>query len=198
MGHNKTPGSDGLPVEFYKTFWSDINEPLVKALNYSYNIGKLSFTQKRNIIKLIPQKDTELYFIQNCRPLSLLNTDYKIAAKSIASRIKSFLPKLIDSDQTVFMKGRFIGEKIRLIDCLITYTASKNIPGLLLFLDFEKAFDILEWSFMRKVLECHGFGESLINWVKIFYNNIESCILNNGWSSNLFSLGRGVRQGCPL
>ena len=73
MGHNKTPGSDGLPVELYKTFWSDINEPLVKALNYSYNIGKLSVTQKRDIIKLIPQKDTELYFIQNCRPLSLLN-----------------------------------------------------------------------------------------------------------------------------
>ena len=50
------------------------------------------------------------------------------------------------------MKGRFIGENIRLIDSLITYTASKNIPGLLLFLDFEKAFDTLEWSFMRKVL----------------------------------------------
>ena len=103
MKHNKTPGSDGLqtlPVEFYKTFWSDINEPLVKSLNYSYNIGKLSVTQKRGIIKLIPKKDTELYFIQNWRPLSLLNTDYKIAAKSIASRIKHFLPKLIDSDQT--------------------------------------------------------------------------------------------------
>ena len=50
------------------------------------------------------------------------------------------------------MKGRFIGENIRLIDSLITYTASKNIPGLLLFLDFEKAFDTLKWSFMRKVL----------------------------------------------
>ena len=72
------------------------------------------------------------------------------------------------------------------------------MPGLLLFLDFEKAFVTLEWSFMIKVLEVHGFGKSLINWVKIFYNNIESCILNNGWSSNLFTLGRGVRQECPL
>ena len=198
MEHNKTPGTDGLPAEFYKTFWSDINEPLVNALNYSYKIGKLSVTQKRGIIKLIPKKDTELYFIQNWRPLSLLNTDYKIAAKSIASRIKRFLPKLIDSDQTGFIKERFIGENIRLIDSLITYTASKNIPGLLLFLDFEKAFDTLEWSFMKKTLEWHGFGKTLINWVNIFYNDIESCILNNGWSSNFFSLERGVRQGCPL
>ena len=86
MEHNETFGSDGLPVKFYKTFWDDINEPLVNALNYSYNIGKLSVTQKRGIIKLTPKKDTELYFIQNWRPLALLNTDYKIAAKSIASR----------------------------------------------------------------------------------------------------------------
>ena len=80
MEHNKTPCSDELPVEFYETFWSDINEPLVKVLNYSYNIGKLSVTQKRGIIKLIPKKHTELYFIQKWRPLSLLNTNYKIAS----------------------------------------------------------------------------------------------------------------------
>ena len=82
--------------------------------------------------------------------------------------MKRFLPKLIDPNQTGFMKERFIGENIRLIDCLITYTTSKNIPGLLLFLDFEKAFDTLELSFMRKILEWHGFGESLIDWVNIF------------------------------
>ena len=198
MDQNKTPGTDGLPAEFYKTFWLDISEPLINALNYSYNLGHLSVTQKRGIIKLIPKKDTELYYIQNWRPLSLLNTDYKIAAKSIANRIKRVLPKLINPDQTGFMKGRFIGENIRLIDSLITYTASKNIPGLLFFLDFEKAFDTLEWSFIRKVLIRYGFGESLINWVNIFYNNIESCILNNGWISNYFSPERGVRQGCPL
>ena len=157
----------------------------MNVLNYSYNLGYLSVTQKRGIIKLIPRKDTELYFIQNWRPLSLLNTDYKIAAKSIANRIKRVLPKLIDADQTGFMKGRFVGENIRLIESLITYTASKNISSLLLFLEFEKAFDTLEWSFMRKVLMRYGFGKSLINWVNIFYNNIESCILNNGWISKL-------------
>ena len=78
------------------------------------------------------------------------------------------------------------------------FTASRNIPGLLLFLVFEKAFDTLEWAFIHKTLEYFDFGPSLIKWIKVFYCNIESCILNNGWVSNFFQLIRGVRQGCPL
>ena len=105
------------------------------------------------------------------------------------------LPKLISHDQTGFIKDRFIGENLRLVDSVIKYTAAKDIPGLLLFLDFEKAFDSLEWPFIHKTLEHFGFGPTLIKWVKVFYCNIESCILNNGWSSNFFKLSRGVRQG---
>ena len=106
--------------------------------------------------------------------------------------------KLIDSDQTGFLKGRFIGENIRLIDGLINHTAARNIPGLLMFLDFEKAFDTVEWSFIWKTLSSFNFGTSLINWIKLCYHNIESCVLNNGWASNYFTPERGVRQGCPL
>ena len=96
------------------------------------------------------------------------------------------------------MKGRFIGENIRLIDSIINYTAAKKVPGLLLFLDFEKAFDTLEWPFIQKTLLSFGFGPSIVQWFKTFYNNTESCIMNNGWASNFFSIHRGVRQGCPL
>ena len=96
------------------------------------------------------------------------------------------------------MKGRFIGENIRLIDCIIQYASEKNIPGLLPFIDFEKAFDSLEWSFIFDTLRFFGFGDSIINWVKAFYNSTESCILNNGWASNFFETQRGVRQSCPL
>ena len=132
------------------------------------------------------------------RPITLLNTDYKIAAKAIANRIKTVLPKLINNDQTGFMKGRFIGENIRLIDGIIQYATQHNVPGLLLFIDFEKAFDSLEWPFIFDTLRFFGFGPSLINWVRTFYCNIESRVLNNGWSSNFFQPQRGVRQGCPL
>ena len=69
---------------------------------------------------------------------------------------------------------------------------------MLLFIDFEKAFDSLEWAFVNRTLQYFNFGPSLTNWIRTFYNNIESCVLNNGWSSNFFNLQRCVRQGCPL
>jgi len=90
-------------------------------------------TQKREIIKLIPKKDAEPDLIKYWRLITLLNCGYKIG----------------NSDQTGFVKGRFIGENIRLIDSVIHFAGAKNNPGLLLFLDFEKAFDSLNWSFIR-------------------------------------------------
>ena len=78
------------------------------------------------------------------------------------------------------------------------YTKTYDIPGLLLFIDFEKAFDSLEWNFMFKCLEVFGFGPSLTRWVETFYSNITSCIINNGTLSASFEINRGVRQGDPL
>ena len=198
MADSKTPGTDGLPAEFYKIFWSDISDALIAALNFSYDSNKLSITQRRGLIKLIPKKETDLKNLKNWRPLSLLNCDYKIAAKSIANRIQATLPKLINNDQTGFIKGRFIGENIRLIDSIINYTANTNIPGLILLLDFEKAFDTLEWPFIEKTLQHYGFGLSIQKWIRTLYCDIESCIINNGWMSDCFKIERGVRQGCPL
>ena len=126
MGSDKTPGTDGLPAEFYKVFLNDISALLIAALNWSFQNGSLPITQRRSIIKLIPKKDAELYLIKNWRPLSLSNTDYKIAAKAIAYRMKLVLPKVVNTDQTGFMKGRFIGENIRLIDSIIRYAGEKK------------------------------------------------------------------------
>lgn len=162
MDSGKTPGIDGPPAEFYKTFWDDLAPRLIASLNYAYKAGKLSVSQRRGVIKLIPKKDTNPHLIKNWRPLTLLNCNYKIATKAIANRIKSVIPQLINNDQTGFLKGRFIGENIRLIDSLINYTAQQEIPGLLLFIDFENVFDSLEWSFVNHTLQYFGFG-SLLN-----------------------------------
>ena len=103
MASDKSPGNDGLPCEFYEVFWNDVAEILIKSFNYSYEMGKLSISQSRGIIKLIPK---------NWPPLTLLNCDYKIATKAIANRIKTFLPKLVSYDQAGFIRDRFIGENI--------------------------------------------------------------------------------------
>jgi hypothetical protein len=73
-----------------------------------------------------------------------------------------------------------------------------DIPGLLVLLDFEKALDTVQWSFLYKTLQFFGFGESFCSRIKTFYNDISSCIINNGHGSDYFKLGRGVRQGDPL
>ena len=169
MESEKTPGTDGLPAEFYKVFWKDISSILISALNFAYESGQLSITQKRGIIKLIPKKDADPSLIKNWRPLTLLNCDYKIAAKSTANRLKSVIPNLINNDQTGFIKGRFIGENIRLLESVICFAKENNIPGLILFLDFEKAFDTLEWTFIRKTLEHFGFGKGIISWLNLFH-----------------------------
>ena len=110
------------------------------------------------------------------------------------------LPSIINDAQTGYMEGLFIGENIRLISDILHFTAQQNLEGIALFIDFEKAFDSLEWDFLLKTLDTFQFGHDFKSWVKILYTNITSCTINNGYASNWFELHRGVRhvQGCPL
>ena len=198
MKNNKTPGSDGFSTEFFKFFWKDLKIFVVNSLNYSTEIGELSVTQKQGIIICLPKGNKPRHFLKNWRPISLLNTVYKIGSGVIAKRFKTVLDKLIDFDQTGFISGRYIGENLRLIYDIMQFTEEKDIPGLLLLIDFEKAFDSISWEFLTSVLKLFNFGESIINWVKVFYNNIKSAVNQGGHLSEFFSIERGCRQGDPL
>ena len=110
---NKSPGEDGFTVEFYKCFFDLVGSYLLESLNAGYEVGKLSIAQRRGVITLIPKADSDLLDLQNWRPITLLNTDYKIASKALARRIETILPKLVYPDQTGFMKDRYIGENLR-------------------------------------------------------------------------------------
>ena len=102
MESNKSPGSDGLPAEFYKVFWNDINQHLLNALNCAYTKGLLSITQRRGLITLIPKKNKPTNLLKNWRPITLLNCDYKIAT------IRSFIQYTVSSMITKFSgMGRF-------------------------------------------------------------------------------------------
>ena len=92
MDNGKTPGSDGLTSEFYKIFWEVIKQDVVASINYGFHKGQLSICQRRGIITLVPKKDKPTNLLSNLRPISLLNTDYKIATKAIAKRLEAILP----------------------------------------------------------------------------------------------------------
>ena len=196
---NKSLGTDGLTAEFYSFFfWDLLSNTMVKSFNYGFQKGELTISQRQSIIRLIPKKDKDLSRLKNWRPNPLLNLDYKIATKALALRLKKVLPSIINDAQTGYMEGRFIGENIRLISDILHFTAQQNLEGIALFIDFEKAFDSLEWDFLLKTLDTFQFGHDFKSWVKILYTNITSCTINNGYTSNWFELHRGVRQGCPL
>jgi hypothetical protein len=198
MKNGKSPGSDGLTTEFYKFFWRDIKVPLVESIRYSLIKGELSIEQKRGIITLIPKKEKNRLFLKNWRPISLLNVDYNILAKCLASRLCKVLPHIIDEDQTGYVKGRFIGCNIRQIEDIIIHSELNKTPGIILTIDFEKAFDSVNWNFIDKSLEAFNLGPTFRGFIKTLYKNISSTVINNGKISDWFSPKRGVRQGCPI
>ena len=119
-------------------------------------------------------------------------------SKVIASRLKkNVLPNIIHCNQTGFIKDRYIGETVQSIFNIMDFTLKENIPGIMIFLDFQKAFDSVECDFILECLESFNFGPEFVGWVKTFYKNIQSCIINNGTTSDFFILERGVRQGDP-
>ena len=99
---NRSAGYDGLPVEFYIVFFHDIFDLLLNCYRYSFEQGFLSVSQRNGVITLLPKKDKDPLYVKNHRPISLLNTDYKIIAKVMANRLKSCLNEIIHEDQTGF------------------------------------------------------------------------------------------------
>ena len=198
MKTNKSPGTDGLTTEFYTCFWNEIQHLVFESIQGAFNKEVLSCEQKRGVLRLLPKKGKDLSYVKNWRPISLLNTDYKLLTHILAKRLHTALPSVIAKDQSGYLQGRNIGINIRTITDIIESAEKHKDSSLLAFLDFEKAFDKLNWTFLQKTLQLFGFGPYLRKWVKIIYTDIESCIINNGTTSNYFKLKSGIRQGCPL
>ena len=168
----------------------------MKSFCESKKLKQLCVSQREAIIKLLKKPNKDKRYVANWRPISLLNFDLKIISKSLATRLKNVLGKLIDTRQTAYVNERFIGESGRLIDDVLKVCDMQKLSGYLLTVDFEKAFDSL--NFLIAVLKKYGFGDDFIDWILILFNSQESCVINGGHSTKYFPLERGARQGDPI
>ncbi len=194
---NKSPGLDGLTPEFYKALSEDVIKPMHEMIMETYREGELPDSMRKAVVTLIYKKGDGMK-LENYRPISLNNYDVKIVAFILATRLQRVIKTIINSNQTAYIKKRFIGTNARLIQDIFEMCENEQQPGIILGLDFMKAYDSLEWSFMLKVLEKFNFGDNFIRWIKILYTKTSMSIKNNGWLTAELFPERGVRQGCPV
>ena len=195
---NKSHGNDGLAQEFYEYFWDLISEDLYQSFIESEKTGKRSTSQRQNIISLLEKVGKDKTQIKNWRPISLINFDTKLLSKTYAERLKHVMPSLVHPNQVAYVKNRFIGEGIRVIDETMEYTRREKLEAYAVAIDFEKAFDSVDWEYLWKALEAFNIPTGFIDMIKLLYNDIESCVINNGTTTAYFKIKRGVRQGDPI
>ena len=190
MARRKASGLDGLPMEFHLKFSPVLGPDLVSVLNSCFDAGVLSLSQGRGVISLSFKKGDHLD-PKNWRPISLLNVDYKLASCVVAGRILKVIHLVVDKDQTWGVPVRYIGENVSLLCDVVYYSTSFDVPVAILSPDQEKAFDRVDWDFMRSTLSAMGFGPSFISWVNLYHNHVAVNI--NGFLSPFFCLSHGVR-----
>lgn len=194
--HNKTPGIDGLPAEFYTAFWPLLGPVLLNVLHEAITLERLPDSMRQAVLVLLHKKG-DPSSCSNYRPLSMLCADTKILAKVLALRLEVATPLLVHPDQTGFVKGRNIHDNVILVRSIINYCNKHNIAGVMLSLDEEKAFDRLLWDFRDRALVKLGFGPYLRSIVTTLYTDISASVLLNGHFSEAFEVQCGSRQGCP-
>lgn len=197
MENGKSPGIDGLPVEFYKVFWPTLGKDLLLVLRESLKKGFLPHSCRRAVITLLPKKGN-LQELGNWRPVSLLCTDSKIFSKSLALRLKKVIAQVIHPDQSYCIPERSIFDNIAVVRDLMTVSKCLGTNIGLISLDQQKAYDRAEFQYLWHTLKCFGFSSEFISMVKILYCDIESVLKVNGGLSAPFKVKRGVRQGCPM
>jgi len=193
----KSPGSDGLPMEFYRTFFDTLGPDLLKVYHAMTAKGEMPPSMRTAVISLLFKKG-DRDDLKNWRPISLLNVDYKIFTKALTSKLSPALAEIIEPSQTASIKGRTILDNVSLARDLIDHLSKQKETSYVVALDQSKAFDRVDWSFLVRTLERFGFGPNFIGQVKLLYTNIYSQIKVNNFLTDPIPVLRGVRQGCPL
>lgn len=192
----KAPGPDGLPAELYRNFFAEFQLPLSFLFDHIRESSTLPKGFTDGIIKPLP-KSGDPSLCANYRPITLLNTDYRLLSKILVSRLSPLLAKKLDSFQTAFLPGRNIGDSIFFLHSLDPIFKKLGKSAFMVFCDFRKAYDTLDRSFLLYLIR-RLCGDELNTWTSLFLSNTKARALVNNFLSSPFDFPFGVRQGDPL
>ena len=195
---SKAPGPEGFSNEFFKTFSSESTQWIFRAYKDAIDTDSLSNYIKQGTITCFPRQGKDRNILKNWRPLTMLNCTYNLFSAILANRFKATLETVVSPDQTGFIANQFIGDNTRLLYDTINHCEMEIKEGLIIVLDFAKAFETIEWSYIYSCMEMFGYGERFIIMVKLLHNGSSSVIENNGHFSNTIPLLRGGCQGDPI
>lgn len=197
MKSESAPGPNGYGVNFFKKFWGTIKADCMRLFEDLHNdcldIKRLNY----GAITLVP-KVKEANNIKKYRPICLLNVDYKGVTKTLNNRLLTVAKEVIGANRTGFVKGRNILEGVVILHEVIHELRSKRKKGLILKIDFEKAYDRVRWDFLEEVMKGKGFPDKWIKWVMQTVEGGKVCVNVNRERSPYFKTFRGLRQGDPL
>ena len=194
---DKSPGPDGWPLEFYLAFFDLLSGDLLEVIEESQITRHIHPPMNFTYIALIPKSDDPTSF-NDFRPISLCNCLYKIISKIIANRIKPILSSHISAEQFAFLQNQHIHEAIGTSQEALHSIKHKNLKGISLNIDLAKAFDKVNWLYLKMILTHLVFPHLLIQWIMGCISSTSFAILINGSASARFNITRGIRQGCPL
>jgi hypothetical protein len=193
----RSPGPDGWTSEFFCFFFELVGEELLQMVEDTRIKGKIAGSINSTFLVLIPKESSPVSFA-DFRPISLCNLIYKIISKVISNRIKPFLGRCLSAEQLGFLKGRRIHDAIGAAHECLHSIKQKNLKALVMKLDLKKAFDCIDWDFLRLILHAVGFGDNFSSWILACVTTANFAVLINGDPSTFFKSERGLRQGCPL
>jgi hypothetical protein len=193
----KSPGVDGLPIEAYRKV-KGVVLPLLSALFTAVGrTGQLPPGFLLGAVSLIYKAGSRVVAAKY-RPITLLNTDYRLLGKVLATRLGQALKHHIGREQAAFLPGRRIGENVHALQTLPHYLCQLRRAALIVFCDFRKAYDTISRPFLRRCMETLGVGPGFLTWFDSLYTSTSSLAVVNGFLSRPVPFHAGVRQGCPL
>ncbi|KAG7665297.1 uncharacterized protein J8A68_000984, partial [[Candida] subhashii] len=197
--NQSAPGEDGVGYRLYKMLWDKIGPLLVMSANEIMATGQLPSYFQTVIISLIPKPEKDDTFIQNYRPISLINCGLRLISGVLNNRLQKALADIITYEQVGFMSGRHIDNNIQKLKYVYEdILVRKNKHAHILLLDFEKAFDRVSHRYMEKVLKKIRVGPRMRNILMSITTQQRAKLRINNFYSRSFPLHQGTRQGNPV